>query len=116
RTRENPVKVDLMEGVEEIRIIHGQLLLEKKVLIRAKPLPVIYSFKAPIRQIFQNIIGNAIKYQPHGQICRVWINCTERPDYWEFSIADNGIGIAPEFHQQVFALFKRLHDRETYSG
>jgi len=116
RTRENPVKVDLMEVVEEIRIIHGQLLLEKKVLIRAKPLPVIYSFKAPIRQIFQNIIGNAIKYQPQGQICRVWINCTERPDYWEFSIADNGIGIAPEFHQQVFALFKRLHDRETYPG
>jgi signal transduction histidine kinase len=116
RTRENPTQVDLGQVIEEVRLLHGKQLLEKKVFIRSRPLPVINGFKAPLRQIFQNIIGNAIKYQQPGQICRVWIDCTEKTDLWEFSITDNGIGIAPEYHQQIFSLFKRLHDRETYPG
>lgn len=116
RTRENPAEVDLGEVVEEIKLLYRSQLLEKKLLIQSHALPVIIGFKAPLRQVFQNIIGNAVKYQPAGQICQVAIICREKADYWEFSISDNGIGIAEEYHQQVFTLFKRLHDRQSYPG
>ena len=67
-------------------------------------------------QIFQNLIGNAIKYRKRGTPPRVRVSGSVREGECTFTVADNGIGIAPEYHAQIFGLFKRLHSTEDYTG
>ncbi len=79
------------------------------------PLPELYFSRVNARQLLQNLISNAIKYQ--GDLPpRVRISCTAKGGCWEFSVADNGIGIAPAYHEKVFELFRRLHTRDEYPG
>ena len=69
-----------------------------------------------MRQVFQNLISNALKYraQEHSPLIR--INCEEQEHCWLFSVSDNGIGIDKEFHNKIFVIFQRLHNRDQYSG
>jgi len=66
--------------------------------------------------VFQNLIGNAIKYHAPGQAPEIAVAAIERDDEWLFSVRDNGIGIDPQYFDKVFQLFQRLHTREEYSG
>jgi PAS domain S-box-containing protein len=68
-----------------------------------------------LEQVFQNLIGNAISYRSSAPP-RVRIAAAMQGKEWVFSIQDNGIGIAPEFHEQIFGLFERLHSRSEYPG
>ena len=77
-------------------------------------LPAIQSIEILVVQLFQNLIGNAIKYRSH-EPPRVRISAQARDGGWQFSVADNGIGIEPDYLQYVFGVFKRLHGRQ-YSG
>lgn len=86
-----------------------------KVVIQAIP-PVIYGSPSRMRQVFQNLIANAIKFHREGVPPSVVVSSTESPTHWEFSIADNGIGIQTEFFEQIFVIFKKLHNHEAYSG
>ena len=65
-------------------------------------------------QVFQNLIGNAIKYRREDPPA-IDIRAERRASDWLFSISDNGIGIKPEYTQQIFGIFRRLHGN-TYSG
>ncbi|MBU0663665.1 MAG: GAF domain-containing protein [Proteobacteria bacterium] len=88
---------------------------ENKAEIVCGPLPVIQVDKAQLGQLFQNLIANAIRY--HGaEPPRITINATCQQNEWLFSVSDNGIGIAPEFYQRIFAIFQRLHTRAEYPG
>jgi two-component system, chemotaxis family, sensor kinase Cph1 len=71
--------------------------------------------RTQLEQVFQNLIGNAIKFRGSDSP-RVQIQATRRPDAWEFSVYDNGMGIAPEHAEMIFAVFKRLHTRSEYPG
>lgn len=75
------------------------------------PLPRLLGAEVHFIQIFQNIIGNALKYRRDDPPV-VHISARRQGDRWEFSIRDNGQGIPPEFHEQVFELFKRLHGQD----
>lgn len=66
-------------------------------------------------QLFQNLIGNAIKYRGTNSP-QVEITFAENHENWIFTVRDNGIGIDPQFHDQIFIIFKRLHTRKVYSG
>jgi signal transduction histidine kinase len=66
-------------------------------------------------QVLQNLIGNAIKYRS-AAAPEIRIGATRNNTLWEFSVADNGIGIEPDFKEQIFGIFKRLHNAEKYSG
>jgi len=79
------------------------------------PMPVILADHTQLGQLFQNLIGNAIKYRGAAPP-KVTINAVQKSDCWIFSVADNGIGIAPEFHERIFAIFQRLHTRTEYPG
>lgn len=68
-----------------------------------------------LQQIFQNLVSNAIKYRGK-QTPRIHISAVRRDAFWEFSVEDNGIGIEPRYQDQVFGLFKRLHNSARYSG
>ncbi|WP_298297137.1 ATP-binding protein [Hydrotalea sp.] len=80
-------------------------------------LPEIVGYPVLIKLLFQNIISNAIKYQPTLQkIIKIKIDCSEIPDKWQFIIQDNGIGISSDTQNKIFTPFKRLHSGEQYEG
>lgn len=68
-----------------------------------------------VMQIFQNLLGNAIKYGRRGVPPQVSISCVRRSGYWLFSVKDNGIGIDPKYHEHIFRVFRRLHGAD-YPG
>ena len=78
-------------------------------------LPAVRIGTTHFQQILQNLIGNAIKYRGDAPP-RIHVSAREQDGAWLFSVQDNGIGIDPQYHEQVFGLFKRLHAGATYSG
>lgn len=82
--------------------------------VLCEALPTIESIEILVVQLFQNLIGNAIKYRS-DEPPRVRISAEKSNGGWRFSVADNGIGIEPDYLQYVFGVFKRLHGRQ-YSG
>ena len=79
-------------------------------------LPSVPVHSTHLQQIFQNLIGNAIKYRRSGVAPFVHIGARRQNGEWRFSVSDNGIGIEPEYKQRIFGLFKRLHPGTEYSG
>jgi light-regulated signal transduction histidine kinase (bacteriophytochrome) len=79
------------------------------------PLPKAIADFSQLEQLFQNLIGNGIKF--HGEESpRVHISARPNGDYWVFSVHDNGIGIAPEYKERIFVIFQRLHVKDKYPG
>lgn len=79
------------------------------------PLPTVMADKLQLAQLFQNLIGNAIKF--HGEEPpRVYASAEQKDNAWVFSVRDNGIGIDPRYVERIFVLFQRLHTREEYPG
>jgi light-regulated signal transduction histidine kinase (bacteriophytochrome) len=72
-------------------------------------------YGSQLTQLFQNLIGNAIKYcnRPNPQI---HVSARRESDGWVFSVKDNGIGIEAQYFERIFQMFQRLHTREEYSG
>lgn len=88
---------------------------ESGVEITSDPLPTLTTDGSQLSQLFQNLIGNAIKFHGHDHP-RVHISAQQRKNEWEFSVRDNGIGIAPEFFERIFQVFQRLHSKSEYPG
>jgi len=79
-------------------------------------LPVVRGDPTQLRQLFQNLIANGIKFHRPDEAPRVHISATRGPGAWTFSVIDNGIGIEPQYLERIFALFQRLHTRADYPG
>jgi PAS domain S-box-containing protein len=80
----------------------------------AARLPVVPGNKVALVTLLQNLIGNAVKYRS-SKPCRIAIGARRKGGQWVFTVRDNGIGIAPAFHERIFTLFQRLHSQE-YPG
>ena len=78
-------------------------------------LPHIRMYEFQLVQLFQNLIGNAVRYRG-AESPRISIAAVRQGEEWRFSVEDNGIGIDPQFQQQIFGIFKRLHSRSEYPG
>ena len=79
------------------------------------PLPTVVGDATQLGQVFQNLVVNAIKF--HGaRPPRIRVAAAEGPGEWVFSVADNGIGISPEYFERIFIIFQRLHTIEEYGG
>jgi signal transduction histidine kinase len=89
---------------------------ESHAVVSHGELPTVWVHEVQLHQIFQNLIGNAIKYRQDNEPPRIHISADRKHNQWIFSVRDNGIGIAAEHHLGIFGLFKRLHEREKYSG
>jgi len=93
-------------------------------LVRPGELPSVVGDPTLLTMLWQNLLGNAVRFHKPDQAPRIVIECVpglgeqegEQQDDWSFSVSDNGIGISDEFVDKVFVIFQRLHARETYSG
>jgi PAS domain S-box-containing protein len=84
---------------------------ESRAVVTYDDLPTVRGQEVHFRQLFQNLIGNALKYRSERQ-ARIHVGLSKTAAGWRFSVADNGIGVDPEYHRNIFGVFKRLHGRE----
>ncbi|PNY79457.1 GAF domain-containing protein [Deinococcus koreensis] len=82
----------------------------------AGELPTVLVDGQQLDQLFQNLLGNALKYQRAGVPPRIGVSARRAGDFWSISVADNGIGIDPSYFDRIFVIFQRLHGRDTYEG
>jgi signal transduction histidine kinase len=78
-------------------------------------LPIVSGDPTQLVQVFQNLLGNGIKYRGVAQP-RIHVSAKRVNGNWLFSVADNGIGIERQHHERVFDLFRRLHSQKAYPG
>lgn len=88
---------------------------ESGASIVSAALPIVPMHEFQLEQIFQNLIGNAIRYRS-GSPPRIHVSTRLQDNEWVFSVQDNGIGIDPKFKEQIFGIFKRLHNASEYPG
>ena len=91
-------------------------IAESHARITHDVLPTVTAEPSHLAQLFQNLIGNAIKYHADDVQPEIHVGCRREDHGWLFWVKDNGIGIAPEFHDKVFLIFQRLCGREKYAG
>ncbi|MFE5239419.1 MULTISPECIES: sensor histidine kinase [unclassified Streptomyces] len=85
-------------------------------VVREDPLPELLGDSTSLTMVWQNLIGNAVKFRKPDVPCRITVGCVQEGEDWHLTVADNGIGIAPEFADKVFIIFQRLHARDEYEG
>jgi len=90
-------------------------VVESGARVTNDPLPVVVANGSQLLQVFQNLIANAIKFRGSDPLA-IRISASKQGKEWVFSVADNGIGIAPEQAESIFAIFKRLHTSAEYPG
>jgi len=108
--------IDMNQLLQEIVTIHRDTIEDTQASVTWETMPDIVATEAPIKQLMQNLIGNALKYQPEGNRPEVHVSSGENKEYWEFRIKDNGIGMREEYFGKIFNIFQRLHNKDTYSG
>lgn len=109
-------KIDLNQLLDEVCMGLQKTIDEKKAVVSYSVLPEIVSYRSPMLQVFQNLIGNSLKYCKEGIHPLVQVSVVRHRDEWLFSIKDNGIGIDKEYAEKIFVIFQRLHSKDQYSG
>lgn len=112
---EEYTQVDLNLVASDITQLFEISHAEADVEYKIGKLPVVNAMYFKMLQVFQNLIGNAIKYKGEEKLV-IEINSKELDQDWQISIKDNGIGIEPQYHETVFELFNRLHSATDYTG
>lgn len=93
----------------------GLTIKEANASVIYDNLPVVKGYEINLMQLFQNLIGNAIKF--HGnEVPKVHISAKKNNGDWLFSVKDNGIGIEPQYYDRIFMIFQRLHRKDEYAG
>jgi light-regulated signal transduction histidine kinase (bacteriophytochrome) len=110
-----PPVVDSAAVFEEVLETMRGSITDTEAVITSTALPRVAIHPTRLGQLFQNLIGNAIKYR-NQEVPRVHVTADDRDGWCVFSVADNGIGIEPRYAEQIFGLFKRLHSQDEYSG
>ena len=92
------------------------LIRDHRAEIQLTGLPMVPMHHHHMVQLFQNLLANSITYHHAGAPPRVRISALEHPTVWEVQVQDEGIGIAPEYHERIFGIFKRLHTAQEFPG
>jgi light-regulated signal transduction histidine kinase (bacteriophytochrome) len=114
-TKEKITAVNAQESLELALSNLQAAITETRAQIQADKLPLVMSEKTLLAQVFQNLIGNALKYRSE-QPPLIRIGVRRDVDIWTFSVSDNGLGINPIYHRKIFDMFQRLHGRTHHSG
>jgi PAS domain S-box-containing protein len=104
------------QGLQQALANLRGVIEESGALVTHDSLPIVLADERQLAQLFQNLVGNAIKYQNPG-VPKVHISAALNDQaIWEFSVQDNGIGIEPQYHEKIFGMFQRLHKRGEFAG
>lgn len=90
-------------------------IAESEAVVTREAMPVVNGDTSQLAQLFQNLIANAVKFRGKDPT-KIHIGAVLKDGEWWFSVADNGIGMEPQFFERVFQVFQRLHTRREYSG
>jgi light-regulated signal transduction histidine kinase (bacteriophytochrome) len=106
---------DCNEVVQRALSNLASLIQDCKAVVSCERLPVVVADAGLLLQLFQNLVGNALKFRrAEAPLVKLW--AVEQKSDWLFSVSDNGIGIAPEQAENIFIIFRRLHTRTEYPG
>jgi len=109
------VAVDSAEALKRAMKQLEGAMGESHAQVKVSPLPRVRGDVDQLTQLFQNLMGNAIKYRGADPV-HIAIDAQSSGSAWQFSVRDNGIGIEPQYFEKIFVLFQRLHTREEYPG
>ena len=91
-------------------------LSEAGATLTYAPMPTVLADPMQLEQVFTNLVSNAIKFRTADVPLRIHVGARKTDGFWEFSVADNGIGIEPEYFDKIFVIFQRLHTKDAYPG
>ena len=109
--REIEVEAALKRAVTNLRAA----IEESGAAVTWDPLPKVSGDDLQLAQLFQNLIGNALKFRGRS-VPRIHVSVAEKEGEWEIAVADNGIGIEPQYFERIFMVFQRLHTQADYPG
>jgi PAS domain S-box-containing protein len=109
-------QVDVNQLLENIMDDLDTRIEETGAQIHYEHLPTVKAYHTELRQLFQNLISNAIKFAKEGIAPVINIAAKVYNNGWEFTVQDNGIGIEPKHSEKIFLIFQRLHNRDDYPG
>jgi light-regulated signal transduction histidine kinase (bacteriophytochrome) len=112
-----PIKPsDMGAAVREALDALQKMIEETDAVVRCDPLPTVPADGRQLVQLFQNLIGNSIKFRSPERKPEIYVSARREDEGWKFSVGDNGIGIEPQYWEQIFVIFQRLHTRQKYPG
>jgi len=109
------VPVPSAEALDRARANLSDQIEQEGATIGSGPLPVVRAEEALLVTVFQNLLSNALKFRG-AEPPEITVAAAPDGAFWRFSVADNGIGVPPEYAERIFVIFQRLHDRESYPG
>jgi PAS domain S-box-containing protein len=115
------VKSEKMTLVDCNKVVTGMQdsfrlrIAETNATFHIGPLPQVVAVEFHVQQLFQNLVGNALKYHDQNRPV-VEVGCVDIGEMWRFYVKDNGIGIESQYHKKIFVIFQQLHDKSKYSG
>jgi signal transduction histidine kinase/streptogramin lyase len=114
--KKESASVDLNQTVKAVLADLNKAISDSGAEITVGELPVIGAYPTEMKQIFQNLIINAIKFRKKDNTPKIEIGAEKKNDLWQFVVKDNGIGIDPNQSERIFMIFQRLHSRNEYEG
>lgn len=108
--------IDLNSLVQEVLSDLTMAIQESQAVINIDPLPVVSGYTTEIKQLFQNLISNSLKFRKRGEPSVINISVIPKEEHWQFTITDNGIGIDEKYWDRIFVIFQRLHTKNEYEG
>jgi len=113
--REPPVQISLDHDIESAISQLEQSIKDAGAVVTHDPLPTVLTERSQMTRLFQNLIGNSIKYRSTDRPAKIHVSSRPHGSQWLISIHDNGIGFSPEYAESIFTPFRRLHGKE-YPG
>ena len=109
-------EVDLSTALDQALAQLDVVLAESGAQVTHDPLPAVHGESSLLVQLFQNLVGNGVKFRREDEAPRIHIGVRRAGEVWEFCCADNGIGIEAQYQDKIFVIFQRLHARDAYGG
>lgn len=108
--------IDCNHLVQQVLSDLTMAIQESHAVINIELLPTVSGYATEMKQLFQNLISNSLKFRKRGEPPVINISAEPKQDHWQFKIADNGIGIDEKYWERIFIIFQRLHTKNEYAG
>ena len=109
--------VDMQSLVEEARALAESGVQDRRIVWTIEPLPMVIGDENMLRTVWQNLLGNAVKYTGHCEVAQIAVNATQgRQGEYQFTVSDNGAGFDMQYADKLFGVFQRLHRASEFPG